>query len=449
MSVPIEPKRNTNTSKRDRAKNKGMVEVEPTYGCRDFYPQEMRLQRWIFDNWREVARLYGFQEYDAPILESQELYQRKAGEEIVDQMFAFQTRDERLVALRPEMTPSLARMILRSGRSLLMPIRWYSIPQCWRFEVICRGRNREHYQWNMDILGVEDVAAEAELLSAIVTFFKRVGITSKEVGIKINSREVLHEVLTPLGVSDAQFAPVCVIVDKLDKLEEQEVVKQLAALNLLPEVIDKIKSTLTIKDLGELRKILPGSRVLEQFERLWELAVAYGYEDWIQFDASVVRGLAYYTGIVFEGFDRSGKLRAICGGGRYNRLLTTYGAKEDIPACGFGFGDCVILELLKDRNLLPALPPSLDDLVVVYNEQLRPAACQVAAKLRGKGRSVDVVLIPNKKVAWSFNYADRIGANRAIFVAPDEWSRGEVRIKELRKDKDDLQKEYNVLFTEL
>eukprot|EP01126_Amoeba_proteus_P061008 TRINITY_DN8141_c0_g4_i9.p1 TRINITY_DN8141_c0_g4~~TRINITY_DN8141_c0_g4_i9.p1 ORF type:complete len:410 (-),score=93.92 TRINITY_DN8141_c0_g4_i9:287-1438(-) len=360
----------------------------------------MRLQRWIFDNWREVARLYGFQEYDAPILESQELYQRKAGEEIVDQMFAFQTRDERLVALRPEMTPSLARMILRSGRSLLMPIRWYSIPQCWRFEVICRGRNREHYQWNMDILGVEDVAAEAELLSAIVTFFKRVGITSKEVGIKINSREVLHEVLTPLGVSDAQFAPVCVIVDKLDKLEEQEVVKQLAALNLLPEVIDKIKSTLTIKDLGELRKILPGSRVLEQFERLWELAVAYGYEDWIQFDASVVRGLAYYTGIVFEGFDRSGKLRAICGGGRYNRLLTTYGAKEDIPACGFGFGDCVILELLKDRNLLPALPPSLDDLVVVYNEQLRPAACQVAAKLRGKGRSVDVVLIPNKKVAW-------------------------------------------------
>lgn len=166
------------------------------------------------------------------------------------------------------------------------------------------------------------------------------------------------------------------------------------------DVISKIQSTLTIKDLDQLREKLPGSDIVNQFDRLWELAKAYGYEDWIQFDASVVRGLAYYTGIVFEGFDRAGVLRAICGGGRYNRLLSTYGAKQDVPACGFGFGDCVIVELLKDRKLLPELPPCLDDIVIPFNEELRAAACQVAARLRAQGRSVDIILGKNKKIDW-------------------------------------------------
>eukprot|EP01127_Copromyxa_protea_P004784 TRINITY_DN1460_c0_g1_i1.p1 TRINITY_DN1460_c0_g1~~TRINITY_DN1460_c0_g1_i1.p1 ORF type:complete len:413 (-),score=115.26 TRINITY_DN1460_c0_g1_i1:193-1347(-) len=376
-----------------------MVEVEPTFGTRDFYPQDMRLQRWLFDNFRAVAKSYGFQEYDAPLVEEQELYQRKAGEEIVDQMYAFKTQDDRPVALRPEMTPSLARLILKAGRSLLMPIRWYSIPQCWRFESTTRGRNREHYQWNMDILGVDDVTAEAELLSAIVAFFKRVGITSKDVGIKVNSRQVLQEVLAKDVPAD-KFTSVCVIVDKLDKLEKAEVERQLAALGLGPEVIDKIQTSLTIKDLDALRELLPESPVVKQFERLWELAKAYGYEDWIQFDASVVRGLAYYTGIVFEGFDKAGVLRAICGGGRYDKLLSTYGAKQDIPMVGFGFGDCVIMELLKERNILPVLTPSIDDIVIPWSEAERPAACQVAAKLREQGRSVDIIINTGKKVQW-------------------------------------------------
>jgi len=347
------------------------------------------------------------------------------------------------------MTPSLARLILKAGRSLLMPIRWYSIPQCWRFESTTRGRNREHYQWNMDILGVDDVTAEAELLSAIVTLFKRVGVTSADVGIKINSRQVLQEVLAK-DVPPEKFAPVCVIVDKLDKLEKAEVEKQLQELGIQPEVIQKIQSTLTIKDLDQLRLVLPDSPVVTQFDRLWELAKAYGYDDWLLFDASVVRGLAYYTGIVFECFDRAGTLRAICGGGRYNNLLSdTYGSKEKIPAVGFGFGDCVIVELLKDRNLLPDLPPVVDDIIIPYNEELRPVACQIAAQLRDKGRSVDIILLPKKRIDWSYNYGDRVGALRAIFVAPEEWARGEVRVKDLRKDRGDQGKEKNVLLSEL
>lgn len=315
---------------------------------------------WLFNHWRAVAHLFGFSEYDAPILESEELYKRKAGEEITAQMYNFVAKDKTAVALRPEMTPSLARLILKQGadsfigdvpplspgRKMLLPIRWYSIPQCWRFENTMRGRKREHYQWNMDIMGVATITAEAELLAAIVTFFKRVGLTSKDVGIKINSRKVLQAVLEPLGVTGELFSPVCVIVDKLDKLTDEEVTKQLTDLGLTKDVIAAIQRTLTMKTLDDLRKALPAdSAIVKEFEvrslllmvalfyflsirlfliivsprfqELWRLAEGYGYVDWLIFDASVVRGLAYYTGIVFECFDRGGTLRAIAGGGRY------------------------------------------------------------------------------------------------------------------------------------
>jgi len=321
-----------------------------------------------------------------------------------------------------------------------------------------RGRRREHYQWNMDIIGVTSVTAEVELLAAIVSLFKSVGITSKDVGIKINSRQVLQEVLTPLGVTQKLFAPVCVIVDKLDKLEPQEVVRQLKELELQESVIGIIQQTLTIKSLNELKTILPkGSTVISDFDLIWKIAKEYDFDDWLVFDASVVRGLAYYTGIVFECFDRAGTLRAIAGGGRYNRLLSLYGSKEEIPACGFGFGDCVIVELLKDKNLLPNLDPEVDDLVIAFNENLRGPACQVTNKLRAQNRRVDMQLIPKKSITWCYNYADRVGAKRAILIAPDEWSKGQVRIKNLRvgsgKGKvsgvDEQEKEYNVDFSEL
>ena len=194
------------------------LDTNPPKGTRDFYPDQMRMRTWLFDQWRDVARLYGFSEYDAPVLESESLYTRKSGEDVTNQLYNFEDKGERRVALRPEMTPSLARMVMAKKGGLPLPLKWYSIPQCWRYERMTRGRRREHFQWNMDIWGVSGVEAEAELLSAMVTFFQNVGLTSDDVGIKVNSRLVVSEVLGQLGVPDDKFAETCVLIDKLDKV---------------------------------------------------------------------------------------------------------------------------------------------------------------------------------------------------------------------------------------
>jgi histidyl-tRNA synthetase len=407
------------------------IDTAPPRGTRDFPPEDMRLRTWLFDHFREVARQFAFEEYDAPVLESEALYVRKAGEEITGQLYNFEDKGGRKVALRPEMTPSLARLVLGKGRSLPLPIRWFSIPQCWRYERMTRGRKREHYQWNMDVFGVAGVTAEAELLAAVASFFSRLGLTEEDVGIRVSSRGVLHAVLTEkLGVPDQHFAAVCVLVDKLEKLPREAIEKDLAALGLEGSLVDEIVATLSLRSLDELAGVLGADHaVVAELNQLFSLAEAYGIADWLVFDASVVRGLAYYTGVVFEAFDRGATLRAICGGGRYDHLLSTFGG-TDIPACGFGFGDVVIVELLKDKGLLPELPRSVDDVVFSFSEDLRLSAVRVAAILRKAGRSVDLVLEP-KKAKWAFKHADRAGASRMVLVAPEEWARGVVKVKDL------------------
>lgn len=340
------------------------------------------------------------------------------------------------------MTPTLARMILSLGGKILLPVKWFSVPQCWRFETVQRGRKREHFQWNMDIIGEPSIAAEAELLAGITTFFKSLGITSADVGIKVNSRKVLSAILDMYGVSSEQFEAVCVIVDKLDKIGDVEVVKLLEEKAVPTDAAVKIVKSLSLQSVDELKALTGdgGGAAVEELSQLFELAEAYGYRDWLRFDASVVRGLAYYTGIVFEGFDRKGELRAICGGGRYDKLLTLYGAPEPVAACGFGFGDCVIMELLRDKGLLPKLEPHIDFVVVAYNTEMRAHAVSVAARLREAKFAVDVLLEPAKQVKKAFSYADRVCGKRVIFVAPDEWEQGMVRMKDLRtQDENDKQ----------
>lgn len=383
-------------------------------------------------------------------MELADLYKRKAGEDITKQMYNFEDKDKYEVTLRPEMTPSLARLILKRGKAMLLPVRWFTVAQCWRFETIQLGRKREHYQWNMDVIGVGAVTCEAELLGAITSFFAKVGLTSKDVGIKVNSRKILQHVLEGVGVTGERFAPVCVVVDKLDKLTEEEVTKELAALGLGPEIISKITDTLSIKDLDALEALLGKENpAVVELRTLWTLAEGYGYADWLIFDASVVRGLAYYTGVVFEAFDRAKQFRAICGGGRYDGLMSLYGSKEVIPAAGFGMGDVVIVELLKAKGLLPDFPPVVDILVVPFDENLRPAAVKVAAKLRSIGKLVEVQLIPKKKIGWCYEYADRIGARQLCFIAPEEWAKGQVRIKNLRLPEEDPNKQFDLDFDKI
>ena len=404
-------------------------------GTRDFYPEDMRIRNWLFDNFRAAARSHGFEEYDSPVLEHEELYTRKQGEEITQQLYNFEDKGGRRVALRPEMTPSLARMVMASAGAMPPPIKWFSIPQCWRYERTQRGRGREHYQWNVDIWGSDAVQADAELLSVLVSFFQRVGLNADDLAISISSRKVLEEVLGSLGISGDAFAATCIIVDKMDKLPAEVIEQQLSEQGLDSSAISVIQSTLGLSDLDSLAAALgEGSGAVAELATLFDLIDFYGIADWVTFDASVVRGLAYYTGPVFEAHDRGGKLRAICGGGRYDRLLSSLGG-NDMPATGFGFGDMVIMELLNENGLVPDLPSGNQDIVIAINEDLRSAAMSVATKLRASGRSVDLVL-EDKRMKWAFRHAERTGAQRLVMVMPDEWAAGNVRIKELESGKE-------------
>ena len=407
------------------------MNLSPPRGTRDFFPEDMRLRTWLFGHFREVARLFGFDEYDAPVVESADLYVRKAGEEIVGQLYTFQDKSNRDLALRPEMTPSLARMVLQKGGALGLPIKWFSLPQCWRYERMTRGRRREHFQWNMDVFGVDGVAAEAELLAALVTLFQRLGLGAGDVAIRLSNRRLLQAVLTEAGVTDEMFAPVCVLVDKLEKIPRDVVETELQNLGVDGSVIDRVLEVASCSTLEQARELLgSGDNGLDEIQQLMELGGSYGLTDWLRFDPSLVRGLAYYTGTVFEAFATDGELRAICGGGRYDRLLSTFGGK-DMPACGFGFGDAVIVELLKDKGLLPDLPPAVDDVVFAFSGELRVPAMEVAQRLRASGRSVDLVLENDRRMKWAFRHADRVGAARLVLLAPEEWSRGVVKVRDL------------------
>ena len=399
-------------------------------GTRDFYPEDMRLRNWLFDNFAYASLLHGFEEYDSPILEHEELYTRKQGEDIVKQLYNFEDKGSRKVSLRPEMTPSLARMVMSRAGVLPMPIKWFSIPQCWRYERTQKGRGREHYQWNVDVWGTNEISADAELFSVLVTFFESVGLTENEIVIRVSSRKVLEEVLGSLGIEGDSFAQTCVIVDKMDKLSSEVINEQLSDLGHSKEVISKIQSTLGINSLETLKNTLEkDSEALNELQTLFEAIESYGISDWVEFDGSIVRGLAYYTGCVFEVNDREGKFRAICGGGRYDKLLSTLGGK-DLPATGFGFGDMVIMEVLAEKDLLPELLSGVEDVVIPLSPDLRNVAVKVASALRSSDRLVDLVL-DDKKMKWAFKHAERIGATRIVLVGKEEWSRQKIKIKDL------------------
>ena len=399
-------------------------------GTRDFYPEDMRLRNWLFDNFTNASLLHGFEEYDAPVLEYEELYTRKQGEEITQQLYSFQDKGNRKVALRPEMTPSLARMVMARAGGLPMPIKWFSIPQCWRYERTQRGRGREHYQWNVDIWGTTEISADAELISVLVTFFEGIGLTAKDIVIRVSSRKVLEEVLGSLDMEGDIFAQTCIIVDKMDKLSSDVIEDQLSDLGHDSKVVMTIQTVLGIKDMNSLKEALKDESVaVSELNLLFDAIDSYGISEWVEFDASIVRGLAYYTGAVFEAHDRTGEFRAICGGGRYDKLLSTLGGK-DLPATGFGFGDMVIMEVLAEKDLIPELVSDIDDIVIPLNSDLRNASVMVAASLRNSGRTVDLVL-EDKKMKWAFKHAERIGAARLVLLAPDEWSRKMVKIKDL------------------
>ncbi len=409
--------------------------LRPPRGTRDFYPEQMRLRTWLFDHFREVSRRWGFEEIDAPVVEHADLFIRKAGEEIVEQLYHFTLHDRHL-ALRPELTPSIARMVIARAGALRLPLRWFTVGQNWRYERMTRGRTREHYQWDVEILGEPGVGAEAELLAAVASLFERLGLGPDAVKIRLNSRALLEETLRAGVLRDRPdaFAPLCVIVDKLDKIGADAVVDQLVdpdgEVRLGRDDARGVVEALSVRSLDEAAAAAgSGSPALAELRALFALLEAYGIAERVVFDASVVRGLAYYTGVVFEAFDTSGALRAVCGGGRYDRLIETLGGPA-LPAVGFGLGDVVIAELLGDRGLLPELPRRLDDVVVALDEAQRPLAIRAASRLRAGGRAVELVL-GGTRLKKALAHADRAGAARVFLVGEDEAARGVARVREL------------------
>ena len=406
-------------------------------GTRDFYPDDMRRRSWLFDHFRQTARRFGFEEVDAPMVEHAELFTRKAGEEIVDQLYHFVLHDRHL-ALRPEMTPSIARMVIAHQGAMRFPIRWFTLTQNWRYERMTRGRRREHYQWNMDIWGEQGVEAEAELLSAMFTALDALGLARGKVKVRLNSRALLEESLRGGVLADRPeiFAPLCIVIDKIDKIGAEAVTEMLCSdegeVGLSEGEAERVIEMLGARSLDDAAKFTSDdSAALADLRRLYDLLDAYGIADQIPFDASVVRGLAYYTGVVFEAFDAEGTLRAIAGGGRYDRLAETLGGKP-VPAVGFGFGDAVIGELLEDEGLWPALARDVQDVVYAFGPEEKAAAIGVATRLRGQGRRVELSL-GKTKLKRILGDADKSGAERVYLIGEDERARGVVKVRDLAR----------------
>jgi histidyl-tRNA synthetase len=366
-------------------------------GFRDFYPQELAERSHIMTAWRAVVRRYAFVEYDGPPLEPLELYTRKSGEEIVGQLYAFTDKGGREVSLRPEMTPTFARMVAARANALRKPVRWFSVPQLFRYERQQKGRLREHFQLNVDIVGEPDVTADAELLAVAIDIVRELGLGPDDVVARVSDRRLLHGYLRAVGVAEERIPGVYAVVDKLDRQPREVSEEKLAAAGLSPEARERVLR-LPETRLDEVREVLADPAVRDlaaDFVRYLEYLEALGVSGFVRFDLSIVRGLAYYTGIVFELFDRKGEFRAICGGGRYDNLLAALGG-VDLPALGFGMGDVVLGELLRARGLMRAGGGAVDYWVAGEDERHLPDVLRLAAALRARGRSVEYALRAQK-----------------------------------------------------
>jgi histidyl-tRNA synthetase len=364
-------------------------------GFRDFYPEQFAERAHIMGIWRDVARRFAFVEYDGPPLEPLELYTKKSGEEIVGQLYNFVDKGGREVALRPEMTPTLARMASAKANALRKPIRWFSVPQLFRYERQQRGRLREHFQLNVDIIGETDVTADAELLAIAIEVMRGCGLTASDVRARVSDRRLLRAILEHLGVAGEQMSGVFGVIDKIERQPREISREKLAALGMSSEAIESLLDLMGKVTLDDIERRFSDApevcALVGSFRRYFGYLEGLDVLDWVTLDLKIVRGLAYYTGIVFELFDAKGELRAICGGGRYDTLLQSLGA-VDLPALGFGMGDVVLAELLRDRGLLTPRTEGPQVWVAAEVETMQHDVRRAATTLRHHGVSVEYAL---------------------------------------------------------
>jgi histidyl-tRNA synthetase len=402
-------------------------------GFRDFYPADLALRAHIFGTWRAVAARYGFEEYDGPPLEPLELYTAKSGDEIVGQLYAFTDKGERDVALRPEMTPTLARMVAARANGLKKPIRWFSIPQLFRYERQQRGRLREHFQLNADLIGEPGPLGDAEIIALAVDSVRAFGLGPTDFRVRLSDRRLLTALLRGLGLDEARAAVVYQVLDKLARVPEAVSVERLGQAGLASDQIDRVLGLARVRSWDELARAASdlgeGLQAGVPLRSTIAALDAMGLGGYFDLDLGIVRGLAYYTGTVFELFDARGELRAICGGGRYDNLLAALGG-VDLPALGFGMGDVVLGELLRDRGLAPAEGGTVDVFLAAIGGDDLPPMLALGHELREAGLRVEYALAP-QAVGKQLKLADSRGARVAIVIGPDDRARGEVVLKDL------------------
>lgn len=404
-------------------------------GFRDFYPEQFAERAYIMSVWRRVLRRYAFVEYDGPPLEPLDLYRKKSGDELVSQLYAFTDKGDREVAMRPEMTPTFARMVAARANSLRKPVRWFAIPQLFRYERQQKGRLREHFQLNADIVGEAGVTADAELLAVALDVMREFGLSAKDVNARVSDRRLLQSLLTHAGVEEESLGAVYAIADKRGREPAAISREKLETAVRSTEIADAVEAILSSGGLDELHEkyghIPEAAPHLERMRDYLRYVTALGFGEWVRLDLSVVRGLAYYTGIVFELYDTAGEYRAICGGGRYDSLLDALGG-VDLPALGFGMGDVVLGELLRGRGLMPESLPRTDYWVAGDDESLTADVMSVAAELRRRDRSVEYALKP-QQLSRQLKAASAAGAERAILIRRDSFAAGTVVLKDLSK----------------
>lgn len=395
--------------------------IKSVKGTRDFYPDEMAKRQWLIRKLSEASEAYGYQMYDGPCLETIDLYAAKSGEELVkEQAFVFNDRGGDPITLRPELTPTLARMVASRQNLLTFPLRWWSFGPFWRYERPQKGRTREFFQWNVDQIGSDSIQTDAELLAVAATFLKSVGLTSEQVKLFVNDRRLMDSHLSKIGISPEQKSIVLHLIDRIDKLPADVWDEKALAEGLN---LDQLKA---IRELLENRELW---RESEQMKTLFGLLEALGVAEYIAYEPKIIRGLDYYTGTVFEAHTTNGEFRAILGGGHYANLVGDVGGNP-LPGVGFAMGDVVIMLVLEAFGLIPADlvdPGTL--FVTVFNADTLTESIRLASELRAAG--FKVIQAEPEKLAKQFKYADRLGLRRALVLGPEEIENQKVVVKDL------------------
>lgn len=397
--------------------------IQPVKGTREFYPEQMFLRNFIYEKVRAAAQAFGYQEWDAPFIEPIDLYAAKSGEELVKkQSFTFTDRGGDFVTLRPELTPSLARMIAAKQGELNYPVRWWSFGPFWRYEQPQKGRSREFFQWNIDMLGVNSPEADAELIAVAATFLRSVGLNPQRAAIYVNNRRLMDSEFDALGIAPEKRIDVSNLVDRRSKMEPAKWESYGLELGLTQSQVDGLKDILGNFDLWKKS---------DELTRLFAALEALGVKDYVKFDPNIMRGLLYYTGTVFEAFETSGSLkRAILGGGRYDNLLADVGG-QPLSGVGFAMGDVVAGIILQENGLVPEFVPSpASVLVTMFDESMWLKSFELAAQLRSAGFKVMVFPEP-AKLQKQFKFADKMKIKVALTVGPDEAANDSVAVKNL------------------